>query len=71
MRDRIGLAAGDIWQCLQKEGGSASLAKVREKTGLDTESAYLALGWLAREEKISIEKRGRSVRISLTEVLAH
>lgn len=65
VKDRIGLAAGEIWNYIEKDGGSASLARVREKTGLDSDMAYLALGWLAREEKVTVEKRGRSVRIVL------
>ncbi len=65
VKDRIGLAAGEIWNCIEKDGGSASLARVREKTGIDSDMAYLALGWLAREEKVTVEKRGRSVRIVL------
>ncbi len=71
MLNQIGQAAGQIWHCLHKEGGSASLAKVREKTGLDSETALMALGWLAREDKVSMEKRGRSLRISLLAVIAH
>ena len=66
--DRIGRAAGQIWHCVEKEGGTASLAKVRDKTKLDTETIYLGLGWLAREDKVAIEKRGRSLRISLVGV---
>jgi hypothetical protein len=70
MIDRIGRAAGEVWQCIEKEGGTASLAKVREKTGLDTETALMALGWLAREDKIAMERRGRSLKILLLAVHA-
>lgn len=66
--DRIGNAAGDIWRCLDNEGGSASMAKIREKTKLDTETVYLGLGWLAREDKIDLERRGRSLRVTLASV---
>jgi hypothetical protein len=66
--ERIGHAAGDIWRCLDNEGGSASMAKIRDKTKLDTETVYLGLGWLAREEKVDLEKRGRSLRVTLTSV---
>lgn len=68
--DRIGHAAGDIWRFLASEGGSASLAKIRERTKLDTETVYLGLGWLAREDKIDLERRGRSLRVTLTSVQA-
>jgi Winged helix-turn-helix domain (DUF2582) len=70
MIDQVGIAAGEVWHCIEKEGGTASLAKVREKTGLDTETALMALGWLAREDKIAMERRGRSLRISLLAVHA-
>jgi hypothetical protein len=65
LTDRIGSAAGQIWNYLDSEGGSASLAKIRDKTKLDTDTIYLGLGWLAREEKVGIEKRGRSLRVTL------
>ena len=68
--EQIGRAAGAIWKCLEQERGVLSMAKVKEKTGLDTEAMLLGLGWLAREGKVLLEKRGRSVRITLAEVAA-
>jgi Winged helix-turn-helix domain (DUF2582) len=68
--EQIGRAAGAIWNCLEQERGVLSMAKVKEKTGLDTEALCLGLGWLAREGKVLLEKRGRSVRITLAEVAA-
>ena len=68
--DQIGRAAGVIWKCLEQERGVLSMAKIKEKTALDTEALLLGLGWLAREGKILLEKRGRSVRITLAETAA-
>ena len=69
-QDRIGMAAGTIWHCLEKEGGALSMAKLKEKTALDQDFVCLGLGWLAREGKIELEKRGRTVRITLVAVAA-
>jgi hypothetical protein len=68
--ERIGMAAGAIWHCLEKETGAITMAKLKEKTELDTELLCLGLGWLARENKVEIEKRGRTVRVSLAAVAA-
>jgi hypothetical protein len=69
-QDRIGIAAGTIWHCLEKEGGTLSMAKLKEKTALDQDFLCLGLGWLAREGKVEIEKRGRTVRIMLAAAAA-
>jgi hypothetical protein len=46
------------------------MAKLKEKTALDQDFVCLGLGWLAREGKIELEKRGRTVRIVLVAVAA-
>lgn len=47
----IGQNAGKIWQNLDAEG-ETSLSKLIKKTKLDTNNFFMALGWLARENKI-------------------
>ncbi|GAB4254601.1 MAG: hypothetical protein Kow0065_01800 [Methylomicrobium sp.] len=65
MIDTIGQAAGKIWQYLN-DNGSASVTKITNETGLNKNDVQRAIGWLAREEKISIElKNGRTETISL------
>lgn len=65
MTDTIGQSAGKIWQFLS-DNGTASVTKITNETGLNKNDVQRALGWLAREEKISIElKNGRTETVSL------
>lgn len=64
MSDSIGSAAGAIWEFLE-ENGSASTTKIGKSTGLDTKVLQRAIGWLAKEDKLSFETQGRNELISL------
>jgi len=61
---RIGTNAGKIWNAL-KESGEMSVSQVKKKTTLNDSETNMALGWLAREEKITFQKKGKSLNISL------
>lgn len=61
---RIGTNAGKVWNAL-KESGEMSLSQVKKKTTLNDSETNMALGWLAREEKITFQKKGKSLNISL------
>lgn len=60
----IGVAAGKIWHYLEKNG-SSSVAKVTSETGLSKNDAQRAIGWLAKENKLVIELKGRVETLSL------
>ena len=62
--DQIGEYAGKVWQALSKNG-SMSMAKLVKAVGQPRDNVMQALGWLAREGKISIEEEGRSRVVSL------
>lgn len=64
MSDTIGSAAGAIWKYLEKNG-AASATKIGKETGLDTKSLQRAIGWLAKEDKLSFEIKGRNELINL------
>lgn len=63
--DRIGEAAGKIWNAL--EGKSAGLSPMQLKSATDLTGDLLnqALGWLAREDKIQFLGAGKSARVAL------
>ena len=61
---QIGLAAGKIWKVLA-EGGPTSLAKLIKAVDEPRDTVMQALGWLAREDKVAIEDRGRSRIVTL------
>ncbi len=64
LNEAIGAAAGKIWSFLS-ENGQASASKLAEGTGLDKNDVQRGLGWLAREGKIGVERKGKNEFFSL------
>lgn len=62
----IGTAAGDIYRCLAANGPT-SLSALRKATGHKDATVAMAIGWLAREDKIARDDRGRGTRWLLAE----
>jgi hypothetical protein len=52
----IGSAAGKIYNCLKANGPAMPIPLIREKTGLWDFPFYEAVGWLAKEEKVTLTK---------------
>ena len=59
---KIGENAGLIWHALQ--GGALTLKALKKGTKLKNDELYLALGWLAREGKVSFTE-GEDLTITL------
>ncbi len=59
----FGINAGIIWESLN-QNGPMTVNDLAKTTALLPEDIYGALGWLARENKISVEREG-TVRIYL------
>ena len=55
MITRIGVAAGDIWDYLEKNNGEASFGEVMSGLEMDRNIVLMSIGWLAREGHILIE----------------
>lgn len=64
MLNIIGDAAGKIWQYLD-QNGSASVTKITNETGVNKNDVQRAIGWLVKEDKLSIEVIGRTETLSL------
>jgi hypothetical protein len=62
----FGLNAGRVWQALSKLGTATPLM-IRNETKLASEDVYGALGWLAREGKLSQMKDGKLVKFKIIE----
>jgi hypothetical protein len=60
----FGLKAGIVWETLNKNGPS-NIGDIVKATGMRRELVYGALGWLGREGKISVERRGKAIIFSL------
>lgn len=64
MTASIDSAAGEVWRYLDLNGAT-SVAKIVKETGLEAKKLQRAIGWLASENKLSIEMKGRTEIISL------
>ena len=62
--DEIGTTAGTVWGFLVR-GGPVSLSAVEKGVDAPRTQVYMALGWLAREGKIAVDREERSIRIQL------
>jgi hypothetical protein len=61
---KIGENAGVIWRELNARG-EQNISNLKRNTRLDEKNLYLALGWLAKENKISFSQRQRQIVIGL------
>ncbi|MGC9444022.1 MAG: winged helix-turn-helix domain-containing protein [Candidatus Methanospirareceae archaeon] len=64
MNDEIGRIAGEIWHLLT-ERGEMSLSGVVMALNTAQSTAYMALGWLAREDKLEFVKKRRGIVVRL------
>ncbi len=62
----IGFEAGDIYREIESAGKKIKATDLKKSLDLSTASVYLALGWLAREDKVKVYKQGNSVRVELS-----
>jgi predicted RNA-binding protein (virulence factor B family) len=64
MLNIIGDAAGKVWEYLD-QNGPASVTKITNETGISKNDIQRAIGWLLKEDKLSIEVVGRTETVSL------
>ena len=64
LHDQIGWSAGQIYDYLNNNG-EVSFSKIKKELDLSGNFADLGLGWLAREDKVEISKKGASVNVRL------
>ena len=69
MHEKIGTAAGLIWEALKMKG-ELSLAQLKKEVNGKTPIFAWAIGWLAREDKIVITPEKRSFRLRLRDAEA-
>ncbi len=63
--ERIGEVAGQVWNYLNTTD-SASFTQLTKEVDAPRDLVMQAVGWLAREGKLSIKEDGRSRTISLS-----
>ena len=64
--EQIGETAGKVWHCLDESGGM-STTKLVKSIDAPRDSVMQAVGWLAREDKITIDETSRGRVISLND----
>lgn len=64
LQEQIGFTAGEIYNYLSDKG-EATFSKIKKELDLKGNFADLGLGWLAREDKVEISKKGASVNVRL------
>lgn len=65
MEETIGEVAGEVWDFLE-DNGETSVSGVTKGVDAPGTKVYMAVGWLAREDKLEFidKKRGNAVRLS-------
>ncbi|HNW26743.1 MAG TPA: winged helix-turn-helix domain-containing protein [Candidatus Gastranaerophilaceae bacterium] len=63
--EQIGFSAGQIYNYLSENNGKSTFTKMKKDLDLKGNFAELGLGWLAREDKIDITKKGASINVVL------
>ena len=59
MLNIISDAAGKVWEYLN-QNGPASVTKITNETGISKNDIQRAIGWLLKEDKLTIEVAGRT-----------
>ncbi len=66
MNKEINEIADKIYEFLEREK-IARLSRIPVKIGVPANKAYMAIGWLLRDDKLLLTKKGRSVEVTLKE----
>lgn len=65
MIEKIGIAAGSIWNALN-ENGAMNAKELKKVCKIKTDKdLFLAMGWLLREDKLNVVEEGKELMISL------
>jgi len=66
-KNLIGLNAGKVWRILN-EKGELSMFELCRELGLTFEEVAVAIGWLARENKISFREKDNMLFVKIDDV---
>jgi hypothetical protein len=64
MNEHVGNTAGKVWHLLN-DHGPQTLAQLKKRLNGSGELVGLALGWLAREDKVDISPEKKSFKVAL------
>ena len=63
-KTKIGENAGIVWRTLENKG-CLNFEQLLTETGLDMPDVFAAIGWLAREDKISFNRENGVTSVRL------
>ena len=61
MRYEIATNAGIVWQTIDTNNGQVTYKELLKATGLTETQTLLALGWLVREDKVTLQRDGEAI----------
>ncbi len=64
IKGQVGETAGKVWHVLN-DHGPQTLAQLKKKLNGETDLVNLAIGWLAREDRVEITQDKKSLRVQL------
>lgn len=64
-REEIGFNAGKIWNYLSSKNDFVDLLELKFNLRLTNSELYLAIGWLAKEDKLIFIKEGNKLKLKL------
>ncbi len=64
LKHEVGETAGKVWRALSSEG-PLTMTELKKKVDGQGDLVSLAIGWLAREDKIEIRPEKRTLRVQL------
>ena len=65
LKSEIGKTSGEIWKFLSKNG-TTPLAAISQEMKLKPEITTMAVGWLAREDKVHLSREAKTTYVQLT-----
>ncbi len=63
-QEKVGENAGVVWNALNGTEGK-TFKEIKKESGLKEKDLYLALGWLLREGKVSVDAAEKDLFIKL------
>ncbi len=64
MIDQIGVDAGKVWNELELNG-EMTTGTLKKSLGISPFNLYIAIGWLAREDKVLMTRKGSTIKVQL------
>jgi hypothetical protein len=64
MTAQVGVTAGKVWQALN-DFGPQTVTQLRKRLDGSGDLVGLALGWLAREDKIDLSQEKKNIKVAL------